>query len=306
MTAAYRVLTLLMIVIQSRGLAPSSLCASLFFSGSKARPRTSYVHPSATSTHFTQHLTFQSSTRFGLPTVSVIRARSAAASMSTPSITDPLPEPTPGSTQPEPSTPAAESSIQHEPEHDEGEPVPAHTGFRLELAPFGLEPLAEYQPGGYHPVQLGDCLGDDGRYRALAKLGHGGFATVWLCRDTLEVVSTKYVSVKVLMADGSTDNYPELQVEKVKSALCDCKGGSDIASTISLPLDNFTLEGPNGKHFCFVSKVHGPKVNFASLSNPEAHGDILRNICRSIVRAVDLLHQHNLCHGGESTESHCT
>ncbi len=34
-------------------------------------------------------------------------------------------------------------------------------GLHLELAPFGLENLRDYEAGGHHPLHLGDTLGDD-------------------------------------------------------------------------------------------------------------------------------------------------
>ena len=61
-----------------------------------------------------------------------------------------------------------------------------------------VEDITRYRPGGYHPVQLGDCfstlLTDSAsslsllpasRYRVLHKLGHGSYATIWLARDLL-------------------------------------------------------------------------------------------------------------------------
>lgn len=38
-----------------------------------------------------------------------------------------------------------------------------------------------YEPGGYHPVEINDVFDD--RYLVLRKLGFGHFSTVWLCRD---------------------------------------------------------------------------------------------------------------------------
>lgn len=38
-----------------------------------------------------------------------------------------------------------------------------------------------YEPGGYHPVEINDIFDD--RYVVLRKLGFGHFSTVWLCRD---------------------------------------------------------------------------------------------------------------------------
>src|SRR4051812_46698439 len=36
----------------------------------------------------------------------------------------------------------------------------------------GVETLEKYQPGGYHPIRIGDVLND--RYRIADKLGFGG------------------------------------------------------------------------------------------------------------------------------------
>ncbi|KAG6049479.1 hypothetical protein E4U33_000855, partial [Claviceps sp. LM78 group G4] len=45
------------------------------------------------------------------------------------------------------------------------------------------ESLHRYEPGGYHPVALGDVM-KNGRYKILHKLGWGSFATTWAARDT--------------------------------------------------------------------------------------------------------------------------
>lgn len=47
---------------------------------------------------------------------------------------------------------------------------------------YTQESLARYQPGGYHPVNLGDTF-DNGRYTIHHKLGWGGYSTVWLAND---------------------------------------------------------------------------------------------------------------------------
>ncbi|KAJ5804457.1 uncharacterized protein N7518_000760 [Penicillium psychrosexuale] len=47
---------------------------------------------------------------------------------------------------------------------------------------YTQESLSKYQPGGYHPVNLGDTFEND-RYKIHHKLGWGGFSTVWLAKD---------------------------------------------------------------------------------------------------------------------------
>ncbi|XP_064422371.1 SRSF protein kinase 3 isoform X3 [Latimeria chalumnae] len=54
------------------------------------------------------------------------------------------------------------------------------------------EDPAEYCPGGYHPVNVGDIF--NGRYQVHCKLGWGYFSTVWLCQDRQK---KRFVAVKV-------------------------------------------------------------------------------------------------------------
>jgi hypothetical protein len=38
-----------------------------------------------------------------------------------------------------------------------------------------------YQPGGYHPVYIGDVYAD--KYEVMSKIGYGRYSTVWLVKD---------------------------------------------------------------------------------------------------------------------------
>ena len=130
---------------------------------------------------------------------------------------------------------------------------------RLGLAPFGLEHIYDYEPGGHHPVHLHDLLGE-GRYRVLHRLGNGGFANIWFCRDTAARESTKYVAVKIVMAESSSLDNPELRIQQIKNWQAAQQGEQNDTDFICLPLDQFMLHGPNGDHLCFVYLVLGPKV----------------------------------------------
>lgn len=160
--------------------------------------------------------------------------------------------------------------------------------------PFDLEKYYDYQPGGHHPVHLGDALGS-GRYRVIHKLGSGGTANVWLCRD-LDIETPTYVALKILMAEVSTTGCPEL----VQGGLLKVYQTEDGAGAICLFLDHFKLEGPNGTHFCFVYPVLGPKVSQGQLRSSGDPDKTLREICRVTVQAMAFLHSKGICHGGES------
>lgn len=126
-------------------------------------------------------------------------------------------------------------------------PATSH-GTYLDGINEGLEPFQEYQPGGYHPVHLGDVLGPSRRYRVLHKLGHGGFGTVWLCRNTH---NAGYVAAKVMTGDMTLEKLPDLMLAQLDQSI---PGGEHIAT----PLDHFSVEGPNGTHQCIVLPVLGP------------------------------------------------
>jgi hypothetical protein len=65
------------------------------------------------------------------------------------------------------------------------------------------EDIENYQPGGYHPISIGDTY-DQGRYRILHKLGYGGSSTVWLARDQREGKDCgRIVTLKAMRADMS-------------------------------------------------------------------------------------------------------
>lgn len=56
-----------------------------------------------------------------------------------------------------------------------------------------VEYVLRYEPGGYHPVRIGDSLNE--RYSIVHKLGYGSYSTVWLARDA---VDGSYKAVKIL------------------------------------------------------------------------------------------------------------
>lgn len=183
---------------------------------------------------------------------------------------------------------------------DEGDIVDVESnGLHLDLAPFGLEHIHDYEPGGHHPVHLDDVYGNNGRYRVIHKLGHGGFANVWLSRDTEAKDATKYVALKILMAGTSSDDCPELRVNQLKAAHNQNPPEGDGAESICLPLDHFNIHGPNGNHISFVYPVLGPNVSLGLFRSSTDPDNDLRSISLQVVKAVKFLHSQGICHGGE-------
>ncbi|KAI4864582.1 kinase-like protein [Hypoxylon rubiginosum] len=156
---------------------------------------------------------------------------------------------------------------------------------------LGLENVQMYNKGGHHPVHLDDII--DGRFQVYHKLGNGGFGIVWFCRD---LTLGKWRAVKIMAA-----NYSSETEEKIYNRLLDRHTREYLEENhIMIPLERFWLEGPNGRHRCFVMPVCGWPVSDWRLSQrdykPETDPNV-RDTCRQIVQSLFFLHSHGICHG---------
>ncbi|CAJ2508123.1 Uu.00g093090.m01.CDS01 [Anthostomella pinea] len=147
-----------------------------------------------------------------------------------------------------------------------------------------VESVEQYEPGGFHPINLGDTIG--GRYEVFEKLGCGGYATVWLCADKTEK-ETKWCAVKVMASAQSSEEFPELRITRLLD-------GVDLSgSHIQLPSDHFWIEGPNGRHLCFVLPVLCPSIAEAI---DESVGFQKEVLCQA-AEGLQFLHRRGICHG---------
>ena len=166
-------------------------------------------------------------------------------------------------------------------------------GFELDGCPTWYENIQGYRPGGHHPVHLGDTLGN--RYRVIHKLGHGGFANVWLCRD-LMAKSPKYVALKIL--EARFDNPVELSMTRILKEKRDLGLLNHLgANFICLPLRHLELESAAGLHHSFVYPVAGPQVS-QIVQEFEDQDKMLRKVSLQAAQAMRTLHDAGICHGG--------
>ncbi|KAJ4359183.1 hypothetical protein N0V85_009464 [Neurospora sp. IMI 360204] len=178
---------------------------------------------------------------------------------------------------------------------------PAHAGDDEEEFLYDVEdgfwdyaePLENYKPGGLHPIILGDRLGDNGRFRVVHKLGHGGYGTVWLCQDTLSS-TPKWRAVKVMSANESKPDCAELRaMEAFRDINC-----STIENdfNISAPLEHFWIEGPNGRHLALLFVLCANTTNH--MFSIHGHNRALfKDLCFQLAKSLELIHSRGLCHG---------
>lgn len=150
-----------------------------------------------------------------------------------------------------------------------------------------IEDVQRYRPGGFHPVNIGDMIGD--KYKVLHKLGCGGFSTVWLARD---MADQQLYALKILAADAP-QNEPD-----IIRYLTDTVGTHPNVSNLH---SDFTILGPYGSHRCLVFSVLGPSVK--QIRRTKLAADVLRDVARQIADGVAHLHQAGMCHGGKWIES---
>lgn len=155
-----------------------------------------------------------------------------------------------------------------------------------------VEDLEDYRWGGYHPIRLGDDLSNR-RYYIVHKLGYGRSSTVWLVRDRVE---NRYVSLKVITARHSKLS-PEVDVRN--RLRCGDRHHPGHPFVLS-PLNEFYIDGPNGRHLCLVSELAGPSILEVKMA--AEHGmlsiEAAQNITAQLALGLSYVHSCGVIHGG--------
>jgi len=152
-----------------------------------------------------------------------------------------------------------------------------------------------YRAGGFHPVHLDDTF-KKGRYTVIHKLGHGGFATVWLARDNTR---QRYVALKILAARLSRD-CPEVGILRRLRNSEESVGKAFVMSM----LDHFWIDGPNGHHLCVVSEVGGPSIKMFNecpglqRGSRRLRGAVARKVALQATEGLAYIHSTGTVHGG--------
>ncbi|KAJ5950798.1 uncharacterized protein N7479_009211 [Penicillium vulpinum] len=171
-----------------------------------------------------------------------------------------------------------------------------------------VERLEKYQPGGYHPILIGDVL--HSRYRVAHKLGYGAYSTTWLCRDSQ---SNTYVAVKVGTAESNDREVDVLNyLNHVRTAesndreadVLNCLNHSSPldhlgSSMIPSIKDRFILHGPNGTHPCYVTTLAMCSVSSAKEGSYKRifQASTARSLIVQLLLAVQYIHSKGVAHG---------
>ncbi|KAI0010247.1 kinase-like domain-containing protein [Xylariaceae sp. FL0662B] len=195
--------------------------------------------------------------------------------------------------------PATVQLITEKIKEDDEDEQPFQCPNYVDVGIENIENLHDYVPGGHHPVHFGDILND--RFEIVHKAGNSDVAIVWLCFD---LKSEEWRAVKIIRADQSHEDRPEL---KIAARLKEDEGFGPSeweAHHITLPLDHFWLQGPNGRHLCEVLPLLGPPIK----SKWNSRMDDLRlaeikDLLYQAAEALHFLHRKGICHGDFRSEN---
>ena len=160
----------------------------------------------------------------------------------------------------------------------------------------GVEEPHGYCIGGYHPVSIDDEL-SNGRYHIVHKLGFGSYSTVWLAKDR---DTSEYVAIKILCAKSSAsihDDYVRKLMTHIQTDYSEIIGAKYVAKQI----DEFYVEGKNGRHACLVSRPASFTIQAAQEYSDEGlfAPQLASAIAAKTILGVHFLHDCGVVHGGE-------
>ncbi len=169
---------------------------------------------------------------------------------------------------------------------------------------YNIEEIEDYQPGGYHPISIGDTF-DQGRYRILHKLGFGGSSTVWLARDQREGKDrSRIATLKAMRADISSQSSGEIPELANSQTLIQSLSPSHSADFRSVS-HHFLVQGPNGSHRFLIYPLAGPSILAMSDSPGRVAGsrrlraDLARKVAKQTATMLHNMHSAGVVHGGK-------
>ncbi|KAJ8111983.1 hypothetical protein ONZ43_g5497 [Nemania bipapillata] len=154
-----------------------------------------------------------------------------------------------------------------------------------------VEDITRYCEGGFHPIHLGDHIGIDDRFEVHHKLGYSDAYTVWLCLDRK---NGHRVGVKVFQAEKSVESHPEIAALRLFEGVNRQELQLNHIFTID---EHFWIDGPNGRHLCFVVPVLGPAISYTLRGIDLDTPDLLTDLCLQAAQTLKYLHDKKICHG---------
>ncbi|TGO43605.1 hypothetical protein BOTNAR_1773g00030 [Botryotinia narcissicola] len=156
--------------------------------------------------------------------------------------------------------------------------------IRCELSDDGkAESLQGYLKGNLYPIDSLPWELDE-KYRLIAKLGYGGFSTVWLAIGIHKTNLGRWSAIKISRLTRTDE---ESQLKE------DMKRLERKSSRIVPYIETFRITSRYNDHLCLVLKVSGPSIR-EFVSNKKPSFDQRRLIAINCTKALMDLHKQNI------------
>ncbi|GAB0142726.1 hypothetical protein EsHS_00003266 [Epichloe bromicola] len=130
----------------------------------------------------------------------------------------------------------------------------------------------------------------NGRYRVVDKLGYGGYSTVWLAHDGC---MKRYIAIKVCIANSQPREIGILRALATQPPSSSRHLGQNL---VPVPLDEFELRGPNGRHSCYT--MTPAMCNLRDISFSRLFPiNVARALAYKLALAVSYVHSRGYVHG---------
>lgn len=144
-----------------------------------------------------------------------------------------------------------------------------------------------YGKGKYMRVESGDSL-NNGKYKAVCKLGYGHFACVWHCVDKNH--SDREVAIKIQKSRRDYRESAEQEIQVLK------KLDGDEANDICRLRASFTEHTENGRHICMVFDLMDTDLHGLISQSDGLSLDDSLEVCWHILRGLEHIHAKEFIH----------
>lgn len=156
---------------------------------------------------------------------------------------------------------------------------------------YAREPSQAYKPGGFHPINVGEVYNE--RYEVVRQLGWGVYSTVWLVQD----VKDKHLAAMKVLVGSLTNDKSGWDEPGIMRDLHAKNPESPGYRHIVQLLDEFVIEGPNGKHITLVVEAMDVSVFdvYRRMRDPMPL-PLVKRVAKHTLLALQYMHECNLIH----------
>uniref|UniRef100_A0A1I7U1W8 Protein kinase domain-containing protein n=1 Tax=Caenorhabditis tropicalis TaxID=1561998 RepID=A0A1I7U1W8_9PELO len=165
--------------------------------------------------------------------------------------------------------------------------------IKISCAELDSVPEDEYGENGFARIDIEQEIG--GQFDTLKFLGFGAYATIWLVKNR---VDGKYEALKITK---SNPDYEETVMREVQFMNYMIKLGTHENIVEFLGFTEINVD--RAIHQVLRFEVLGPNLDEVLQSELKFHPDVLKNMIKQLLKAVEYIHRQHIIHMDIKTEN---